>query len=198
MDARDPAFQHPTKPIGLFYQEAQAKEIAREKGYTFREDAGRGWRRVVPSPDPREIVELGAVKALMERGFIPVAAGGGGIPVARDEAGKLYGVDAVIDKDLAACRLAEDLKADVLLILTEVEQVCLNYGKPDQKTLSRLNADEALAYQREGHFAAGSMGPKVEAALRFVAGCPGRRAIITRLDLALEALEGSRGTEIRD
>ena len=123
---------------------------------------------------------------------------GGGIPVARDEAGKLYGVDAVIDKDLAACRLAEDLKADVLLILTEVEQVCLNYGKPDQKTLSRLNADEALAYQREGHFAAGSMGPKVEAALRFVAGCPSRRAIITRLDLALEALEGSRGTEIRD
>ncbi len=197
VDARDPAFQRPTKPIGLFYQEAQAKEIAREKGYTFREDAGRGWRRVVPSPDPREIVELGAVKALMERGFIPVAAGGGGIPVARDEAGKLYGVDAVIDKDLAACRLAEDLKADVLLILTEVEQVCLNYGKPDQKALSRLNADEALAYQREGHFAAGSMGPKVEAALRFVAGCPSRRAIITRLDLALEALEGSRGTEIR-
>lgn len=198
VDARDPAFQHPTKPIGLFYDQQKAESIAGETGYVFKEDAGRGWRRVVPSPKPVEIVELSQVKALLQVGFVPIAAGGGGIPVARDEKGRLYGVDAVIDKDLAACRLAEDLGADVLLILTEVEHACLHYGSPGQKALGHISAGEMQEYLDQGHFAAGSMGPKAEAALRFVSGRPGRRAIITRLDLALDSLEGSRGTQVTD
>jgi carbamate kinase len=198
VDPGDPAFKNPTKPIGLFYHQDEAGRIAQEKGYTFKEDAGRGWRRVVPSPMPVEIVELNQVKTLMNQGFVPIAAGGGGIPVARDSAGKLYGVDAVIDKDLAACRLADDLNADALLILTEVEHACLHYGKPGQQTLGRVSADELQEYLNQGHFAAGSMGPKAEAALRFVSGHKGRLAIITRLDLALESLEGARGTQIVD
>lgn len=198
VDADDPAFQNPTKPIGLFYTREQAEANARETGHVFKEDAGRGWRRVVPSPKPVEIVELNQVKAMLEAGFIPIAAGGGGIPVARDEKGKLYGVDAVIDKDLAACRLAEDLRADILLILTEVEHACLRYGSPEQKPLTQVNAEEMRAYLDQGHFAAGSMGPKVEAALRFVSGHPRRRAIITRLDLAQSSLNGGRGTHIMD
>lgn len=198
VDPADKAFKNPTKPIGMFYTKEQAEQLAREKGYTYKEDAGRGWRRVVPSPDPLELVELDQVKTLLNEGFIPIAAGGGGIPVARDEKGGLYGVDAVIDKDLAACRLAEDLRADVLLILTEIEHACLNFGKPDQQTLHQVKADELQEYLDAGHFAAGSMGPKAEAALRFVSGHQRRRAIITRLDLAMESLAGARGTQVVD
>ena len=198
VDPEDLAFRHPTKPIGPFYDKAQAEALALKTGYTFREDAGRGWRRVVPSPDPLEVVELPQVAALLEAGFIPIAAGGGGIPVARDERGRLYGVDAVIDKDLAACRLADALKAELLLILTEVEQAYLDYGSPQQTGLSHVSSDELLACQGQGHFASGSMGPKAEAAFRFVSGHPFRRAVITSLDLALEGLEGRRGTQVTD
>ena len=195
VDAEDPAFAHPTKPIGPFYTWEEAEQFHQEKGYTFKEDAGRGWLRVVTSPLPLEIVELEQVKALLASGFVPITAGGGGIPVARDGAG-LHGVAAVIDKDLAAWRLAEGLQVDTLLILTEVEHACLRYGKPDQRALHQVSAKEMRAYLEEGHFAAGSMGPKVDAALRFAEGGPNRRAVITRLDLALEGLEGTRGTEI--
>ncbi len=196
VDVNDPAFLHPTKPIGPFYSREEAESIAREKGFVFREDAGRGWRRVVPSPMPLEVVELNQVRTLLDAGFVPVTAGGGGIPVVY-EAGRGYvGVEAVIDNDLAAWRVAEGLDASTLLILTEVENACLNYGKPNQKVLTRVPAAAMRAYLNEGHFAAGSMGPKVDAALRFVEGMTGRRAIITRLDLALQGLSGERGTEI--
>lgn len=196
VDAKDPAFQQPTKPIGPFYTEEQAAAIAKEKGYSFREDAGRGWRRVVASPLPIEIVELAQGKALLEAGFVPILAGGGGIPVVEGPEG-LTGVAAVIDKDLAAWRLAEGLDAAVLLILTEVEQACLNYGKPDQKALGEVSAAEMRAYQHQGHFAAGSMGPKVDAALRFVEGAPGRLAVITSLAKAWLGAQGKAGTIIR-
>ena len=198
VEREDPAFGNPTKPIGMFYDKAQADEIAAQTGHTFREDAGRGWRRVVPSPDPVEIVELEQVKALMERGFIPIAAGGGGIPVARNKGGRLDGVDAVIDKDLAACRLADDLKADVLLVLTEVEQAYLDYGTSAQQVIEHISSDELLACQGQGQFAQGSMAPKAEAAFRFVSGHPFRRAVITSLALALEGLQGRRGTQVTD
>lgn len=193
----DPAFSHPTKPVGPFYSKAEAERIAAEKGFVFKEDAGRGWRRVVASPLPLALVELPQVLSLMDNGYVPIAAGGGGIPVIRTGDGGLEGIAAVIDKDLAAWRLAEGLHADTLLILTEVENASLNYGKPDQSPIRRVHAPQMRAWLKEGHFAAGSMGPKVDAALRFVEGNPGRRAIITRLDLALEGLQGTRGTEVR-
>ncbi|HPY95527.1 MAG TPA: carbamate kinase, partial [Clostridia bacterium] len=196
VDGEDPAFVNPSKPIGPFYSREEAEGIAETKGYVMKEDAGRGWRRVVASPLPLEIVELAQVRALLEAGFVPITAGGGGIPVVAAGAG-LEGVAAVIDKDLAAWRLAEGLDAGTLMILTEVEQVYLRYGKEDQQALGAISAEEMRAYAAEGHFAAGSMGPKVEAALRFVEGGPGRRAVITRLDLALEGLAGGRGTQLR-
>jgi carbamate kinase len=196
VDPDDPAFSHPTKPIGPFYSQAEAEELMKDKGFVFREDAGRGWRRVVASPMPLELVELPHVQSLLDNGFVPVAAGGGGIPVIRTREGGLQGIAAVIDKDLAAWRLAEGLRADTLLILTEVENASLHYSSPEQSPVRRVHAPQLRAWMDEGHFAAGSMGPKVDAALRFVEGYPCRRAIITRLDLALEGLEGSRGTEI--
>ena len=195
VDARDKAFSNPTKPIGMFYSKEEADAIAEKQGFVMKEDAGRGWRRVVASPLPLEIVELDQVKALLKAGLVPITAGGGGIPVGQSGEG-LVGAEAVIDKDLAAWRLAEGLGAATLVILTEVENACLHYGKPEQKTLGKLTAGEMRRYLEEGHFAAGSMGPKVEAALRFVEGGPGRRAIITRLDLAQESLDGDRGTHI--
>ncbi|HSK67708.1 MAG TPA: carbamate kinase [Candidatus Limnocylindria bacterium] len=192
----DPAFSNPTKPIGPFYDREAAEALRRGKGFSFREDAGRGWRRVVASPMPLEIVEIGQVKALLGAGFVPVTVGGGGIPVVREADGTLRGVEAVIDKDLAAWRLAEALEADTLLILTEVEQAYLRYGTPQQKALRSVTPEELEGFMREGHFAPGSMGPKAEAALRFTKGRPGRRAVITRLDLAPEGLDGSRGTQV--
>lgn len=197
VDKNDPKFLAPSKPIGPFYSEEEAKKLAAEKGYSMKEDAGRGWRRVVASPMPVEIIELDAVKCLVDNGFIAITVGGGGIPVIRDEAGDLVGAAAVIDKDLASEKLAEDLDCDVLVILTAVEQVCINYGKHDQKALSALGIDDARKYMAEGHFAPGSMLPKIEAAVKFVESRKGRKAIITSLDKAVEALAGNAGTTLQ-
>lgn len=195
VDSKDPAFQNPSKPIGSFMSEEQAKAKMAELGWTMVEDAGRGWRRVVASPLPVEIIELEQVKALLAAGFVPVTAGGGGIPVVREN-GVLRGVAAVIDKDLAAWRLAEGLDADVLLILTEVEHACLDYGRSEQRALGRVSARELRGYLAEGHFAAGSMGPKVEAALRFAEGGRGRAAVITSLEMAGPGARGEAGTVV--
>lgn len=196
VDGEDPAFRRPTKPIGPFYTEAQARTLEQDRGWTLREDAGRGWRRVVPSPQPQRIVELDTIRRLWDS-TITVACGGGGIPVRRTAAGELEGVSAVIDKDLAAACLAEGTDADVLLILTEVPHVCLRYGTPEQVELGQVSAGEMAQYLAEGHFAEGSMLPKVQAALRFVRSRPGRRAIITALDRAEDALAGRTGTVIQ-
>ena len=198
VDKDDPKFKAPSKPIGPFYTEEEAKAIAAEKGYTMKEDAGRGWRRVVASPLPVEIVELDAVKTLNDAGFVVVTVGGGGIPVVRNEAGDLEGVAAVIDKDLASEKLARDMDADALVILTAVEKVSINFKKPDQKDLDRMSAAEAKQYIKEGHFAPGSMLPKIEAALNFVESKPGRIAGITSLDKAVDAIEGRAGTTITE
>lgn len=194
VDRNDPKFKNPSKPIGPFYPENEAKELEKEKGYVMKEDAGRGWRRVVASPTPMNIVELDAVKCLMDHDFVVVAVGGGGIPVIRDEKGNLNGTAAVIDKDLASEKLAENLDADGLLILTAVEKVYLNYNKPDQKSLDTLSIADAKKYIAEGHFAPGSMLPKVESAMKFVESKPGRKAVITSMDKAVDALEGKAGT----
>ena len=195
VDRADPAFQNPTKPIGAFYQEEEARKLEKEKGYTMKEDAGRGWRRVVPSPKPRRIVEIDSVKLLWDHAIV-ITCGGGGVPVAENEDGTLEGVAAVIDKDLAAELLAEQVQADVLLILTEVEKVAIHFGQPDQEDLSYLDLATAARYAREGQFGVGSMLPKVEAAMRFVRAFPGKRAIITSLDRAVDALDGKTGTVI--
>jgi len=196
VDKNDKAFLNPSKPIGPFYSEEEAKKLQQEKGYTVKEDAGRGWRRVVASAMPVEIVELPEVQCLIDGGFVVVTVGGGGIPVVRDENGDLSGTAAVIDKDLASERLAEDLDADALLILPAVEQVCLRYGKPDEQRLGSVSVAEAERYIAEGHFAPGSMLPKIQAAVMFAKSKPGRRAIITSLDKAVEALQGKAGTTI--
>ncbi len=190
----DPAFQKPTKPIGPFYTEAEAKAKQASEGGTWIEDAGRGWRKVVPSPDPIRIVERDAVKALVDAGVLAISVGGGGIPVVEDGAG-YKGVEAVIDKDLGGERLATDVRADVFMILTDAPQAYLNYRKPEQVGLSLISVEEAKRYQAEGHFAAGSMGPKVKAAIRFIEH-GGETAIIASLNSALEALEGRAGTRI--
>jgi len=195
VDRNDPAFQNPTKPIGPFYSKEQADTLAEEKGYTMKEDSGRGWRRTVPSPKPRRIVEIGTIKTLWDT-TITIACGGGGIPVVETESGGLEGVAAVIDKDLAACRLAVEMEADILMILTEVPAVAINFGKPDQTDLGNTTAEELEKYAAEGQFGAGSMLPKVQAAVDFVRSAPGRRAIITSLDHGLDALKGSCGTRI--
>ncbi len=195
VDAEDPAFQKPTKPIGPFYTEEEAKALEAEKGYSMKEDAGRGYRRVVASPIPKKIVEIDAVKQLWDN-CVVITCGGGGIPVVEKEDGRLEGVAAVIDKDFAAELLAEQVDADVLMILTEVEKVAINFNKPDQKELSSMTYDEAVQYREEGHFPAGSMLPKVEAAMKFVEAYPEKKAIITSLDKALDALEGKTGTVI--
>ena len=197
VDQNDPKFLNPSKPIGPFYTEEEAKAIAAEKGYVMKEDAGRGWRRVVASPVPVAIEELNAVKCLVDNGFITVTVGGGGIPVIRNEQGMLEGTAAVIDKDLASEKLAEDLDADALVILTAVEKVSINFKKPDQKDLESLSVEEAKNYIAEGHFAPGSMLPKIEAAVKFVESKPGRVSIITSLDKAVEALEGKAGTTVK-
>lgn len=195
VDAGDPAFKNPTKPIGPFFSAEKAKKMASEKAYCVKEDAGRGWRRVVPSPRPKQIVERNTIRSLLASEKIVIASGGGGIPVVEDAAQALRGVEAVIDKDLAANRLAQDIKADTLLILTDVEQVCLNYRQPNEKRLGRITAAEARKYHEEGHFSEGSMGPKVEAAFEFVES-GGGRSIITSLDKAVAALDGETGTWI--
>ena len=192
----DPAFQNPTKPIGPFYSKEQADALAAEKGYVMKEDSGRGWRRTVPSPRPCRIVEIGTIKTLWDT-TITIACGGGGIPVMETSEGRLEGVAAVIDKDLAACRLAIEMEADILMILTEVPAVAIHFGKPNQTDLGETTADELEQYAADGQFGAGSMLPKVQAAIEFVRSAPGRTAIITSLDQGVDALAGRCGTRIR-
>jgi len=194
VESTDPAFENPSKPVGPFYSEEEAKELEASKGWTVVEDAGRGWRRVVPSPDPKEIIERESIRALVESGAIVVSTGGGGIPVVRDN-GTLRGVEAVIDKDLGGQQLARDLGASAFLILTDVDAARINYGKEDEEKLGTITVSEGRRYLAEGHFAKGSMGPKVEAALRFVEG-GGQRAIIASLQNASAAIEGTSGTQI--
>ena len=195
VDEADPAFQHPTKPVGAFYDKETADRIAAEKGYTMVEDAGRGYRQVVPSPKPIDVIEKNTVKALVDNGTVVITVGGGGIPVVRKD-GKLYGTPAVIDKDFASAKLAELLDADMLVILTAVEKVAINFGKPDEKWLDSLTPDEARKYIGEGHFAPGSMLPKVEAAVEFAESAPGRSALITLLEKAKDGVAGKTGTAI--
>ncbi len=195
VEKADPAFENPTKPIGPFYSEAEAKELESTKGYTMKEDAGRGWRRVVASPLPRKIVEIDAIKQLWDSTIV-IACGGGGIPVVENADGTMEGVAAVIDKDFAAELLAEQVDADALMILTEVEKVAINFNKPNQENLSSLSLADAAKYCEEGQFAPGSMLPKVQAAMKFVRANPDKKAIITSLDKAIDALEGKTGTVI--
>jgi carbamate kinase len=191
----DPAFRNPTKPIGPFYTEEEARKLTDERGYVMKADAGRGFRRVVPSPIPRRIVEIDSVRRLWDSTIV-ITVGGGGIPVIEREDGTYEGVAAVIDKDFAAERLAEDVNADIFMILTEVDKVCLNYGKPDERTVDHMSVAEAARYVEEGHFAPGSMLPKVRAATQFVRANPTKKAIITSLYNGVEALAGKAGTLI--
>ena len=195
VDRHDPAFTNPTKPVGLFYTEDEAKAIAKDKAYSFIEDSGRGFRRVVASPDPIDIKEKGTIRCLMENGDVVIACGGGGIPVYRED-GMLHGIDAVIDKDKAAAKLADLIAADTFIVLTAVPRVAINFGRPDQQWLERITVSQAKEYIKAGHFAPGSMLPKVEAAIRFVSSLPGRQAIITSLENACHALTEGGGTVI--
>jgi len=196
VDKNDPAFQNPTKPVGMFYSKAESESIALQKGFTFVEDAGRGYRRVVPSPLPIKIVELNVIKQLVSHGDIVITVGGGGIPVI--ETNNSYeGVAAVIDKDRASARLALDLEAEMLVILTAVEQVYINFNKANQKALTSMSIEEAKQYILEGQFAPGSMLPKVKACLDYVENKKGGVALITSLEKASSALKGSTGTIIK-
>ncbi len=197
VDPKDPAFQNPSKPVGDFYTKEQAEQIEKEKGYTFKEDAGRGYRQVVPSPLPQKIMELNSIKTLIEAGDLVIAGGGGGVPVIMTDDG-LQGVPAVIDKDRSSALLADKIDADTLIILTAVDYVFVNYGKPDEKALKTLNVAEAQKYMDEKQFAAGSMLPKIEACLSFVEGHPERKALITSLNGLDDALAGKVGTVISD
>ena len=197
VDPRDPAFEHPTKPIGNFLSEEDAKRLVKEKGYTVVEDAGRGWRRVVASPKPQHIVEIETIRALMDAGQVVVAAGGGGIPVMETEGNHLKGAAAVIDKDFCSACLAELVDADCLIILTAVEKVAINFGKPNQEWLSELTPERARVLIAEGHFAPGSMLPKVQAAVQFSESKADRYALITLLEKAKDGIEGKTGTIIR-
>jgi carbamate kinase len=195
VDKNDPAFKKPNKPIGSFMSKEQAAEHREKDKWAVVEDAGRGWRRVVASPIPKEILELDAIKDLLARDFVVVAVGGGGVAVVEDEQGQLSGAAAVIDKDLASSLLARKLNADCLIISTAVEKVCLNFGKPEQKTLDRMTLAEAKHYMAEGHFKPGSMLPKVQAVVDFLEG-GGKEAIITDPEHLEEALAGKTGTHV--
>jgi carbamate kinase len=195
VDPKDEAFRNPTKPIGPFYSEFEAKQVMKQSGFTFKEDAGRGWRRVVPSPKPVTIKEHQIIRELVENGHIVVAVGGGGIPVVQEN-NEIHGVEAVIDKDFAAQKLAELVNADVLLILTAVPQVYIDFKKETERALEEVSVEELEKLASEGHFAPGSMLPKVEAAIQFARSKPGRKTIITSLDKAVEALQGLAGTRV--
>jgi len=195
VDERDPAFRRPTKPIGPFYTQERARTLAREKGWTVVEDAGRGYRRVVPSPKPLEIVEIDAVRKLVGEGMIVIAAGGGGIPVSRQWDGALHGVEAVIDKDLASSLLGRLLGVEMLAIVTGVDRVALHFGKPEQRDLTAASASELERWLGEGHFPPGSMAPKIQASIEFVRN-GGSSVVITSPELVREALEGRAGTKI--
>lgn len=198
VDPKDSAFQNPTKPIGMFYSKEEAMEIEKEKGYQFVEDSGRGYRRVVPSPRPIDIIEKDVIRQLVDNDNIVIAVGGGGIPVIKtDRIELLEGVEAVIDKDRSAALLAREIDADILLILTAVDKVYLNYNTSEQQALDKLTVDEAIDYINSGHFAKGSMLPKIEACLEFVRGSQGKKAIIGSLEKASDAINGNSGTIIK-
>lgn len=194
VDKNDPAFEKPTKPVGMFYFKEDAERMAKETGYTFVEDAGRGYRRVVPSPIPKKIVELPVVEQLVSQHNVVITVGGGGIPVVEKGDGDYEGVAAVIDKDRASALLALELKADMLVILTAVDRVSINYRKPNQWDLSQMTLAQAREYIKQGHFAPGSMLPKVESCMSFVENTEGGQALITSLEKAREALSGKTGT----
>lgn len=196
VDSNDSAFQNPTKPIGMFYSKEKAMEIEKEKGYVFTEDAGRGYRRVVPSPIPKKIIEKDSITSLLDNGTIVIAVGGGGIPVINSGNG-LKGVEAVIDKDRSGALLAREINADIFLILTAVDKVCLNYNTDNEIMLDSLTKEEAEKYIDEGQFAKGSMLPKVEACLDFIGESTSRKAIISSLSKAKEAIDGKTGTVIK-
>jgi carbamate kinase len=195
VNSDDPAFEAPSKPIGSFMDEAEAKDRVENYDWDVVEDAGRGWRRVVPSPYPQRIIELDAIKVLLYAGIVTIAAGGGGIPVVENEGGDLIGVEAVVDKDYASALLAREIEADLFLISTAVEKVALNYRKPDQVWLDRMTVAEAQAYDDEGHFPRGSMGPKIEAAIYYLK-YGGNEVIITNPENITRALRGETGTRI--
>ncbi|MBR6085856.1 MAG: carbamate kinase [Spirochaetales bacterium] len=195
VDENDPAFENPTKPVGGFYDKDVAEKISREKGFKMVEDAGRGYRRVVPSPKPIDVIEKKTVERLIAAGNVVITVGGGGIPVILRD-GLLYGTPAVIDKDFASEKLAELIDADMLIILTAVEKVAVNFKKPDEKWLSRMTVKEANEYIEQGQFAPGSMLPKVQACVMFAQSKKGRVALIASLDKALQALNGETGTRI--
>lgn len=195
VDSKDPAFDNPSKPIGKFMTKEEADFVAEKYGYPMKEDAGRGYRRVVASPKPQEIVEISAIRTLVESGDVIIAGGGGGIPVTL-EGNHLKGAAAVIDKDHVSCLLAKELDADYLIILTAVEKAAINFGKPDEKWLDQVSVDDMKKYCEEGHFAPGSMLPKVQAAIDFAESKPGRRALITLLEKARDGINGKTGTTI--
>ena len=195
VDPADPAFAHPTKPVGPFFPEAEAKALAEELGVTVQEDAGRGWRYVVPSPKPKHICDISLAQTLMAMRTVVIVGGGGGVPVVRDAQGCRHGVEAVIDKDLTTAAIANVLGIRDMMILTAVPRVAIHFGKPGQQELRTVSLSQIRRYQAEGHFPAGSMGPKVDAAVRFLEG-GGRRAIITSLETAMPALLGETGTHI--
>ena len=197
VDPEDPAFKNPTKPIGSFMTEDEAEQLKRDRGYDFVEDSGRGYRRVVASPKPRRIVELDTISSLVAADHVVIACGGGGLPVLPTGNHHLKGAAAVIDKDFAAELLAESLDADYLVILTAVEKVAVNFGKPDQQWLDELTPETAGRYVDEGQFAPGSMLPKVQAAVKFAGSKPGRSALITLLDRAADGIAGKTGTIVR-
>ena len=196
VDPADPAFAHPTKPIGAFMTREEADRMVAERGYDVIEDAGRGWRRVVASPQPVSIIEIESIRDMVNAGLVVVACGGGGIPVYKTEGHHLKGAAAVIDKDFASCVLAQQVEADTLIILTAVEKVAVNFGRPDQKWLDELTPELARQYIAEGQFAPGSMLPKVEAAVKFAESKPGRTALITLLEKARDGIAGKTGTSI--
>jgi carbamate kinase len=195
VDKNDPAIKNPSKFIGRFYSKEEAEGLVKENGWVVKKDSNRGYRRVVPSPIPKEIVEKKTIKTLVENGVVVIAAGGGGIPVYHNENGTLQGIEGVIDKDRASAVLARDIQAELLLILTGVEKVALNFGTLLQKELDRITLSEARQFLAEGHFPPGSMGPKIEAAISFLES-GGKEVIITSIDKAYEAVKGKAGTKI--
>ncbi|HKR62534.1 MAG TPA: carbamate kinase, partial [Thermoanaerobaculia bacterium] len=195
VDAADPAFKRPTKPIGPFFTRYRAEALERDLGWTMREDAGRGWRHVVPSPRPLRILNVNTIAHMLDTASVVVAAGGGGIPVVRGRDGQWRGIEAVIDKDYASARLAADLRADLFIILTGVPKIALDFGKPTQRFVDRMTVAEAEKYMAEGHFPPGSMGPKVDSAMEFVRAAK-QQVLVTDVDVLREALEGRDGTLI--
>ena len=195
VDPNDPAFENPTKPIGYFYTEEEARALSAEMGWNMREDSGRGWRHVVPSPLPKHIVDISLIQTVANSGSVVIAGGGGGVPVVREGLGQRRGVEAVIDKDRTTALMANVLGIKDMIILTAVSRVAINYGKPDQRDLDRLSLSEIRRLHAEGHFPPGSMGPKIDAAIQFLEG-GGRRVMIGRLEEAIPMLRGETGTHI--